>query len=127
MYKIILCISLYLVEVYMAIGLYSSLILFHRAEVWYIVYAIDMPSLYGNTKSADKEPEAVRCLHGQVRHMCHISVESKEVICRSAMFCLDWAMLLLVLGDALGKHTLDNGSDGQVLLPCDGSDLSYQP
>ena len=86
-----------------------------------------MPPLYGYTKSADREPEVVQCLHGQVRHMCHISVESKEVVCRSAMFCLDWAMLLLVFGDALGKHALDNSPDSQVLLPCDGSDLGNQP
>ena len=53
-------------------------------------------------------------------------VKSKELICRSAMFCLDWAMLLLVLRDALGKHALDNSSDSQVLLPCDGSDQGNQ-
>ena len=69
----------------------------------------------GSSVSAHKEKTHV--------YMC---VKSKELICGSAMFCRDWAMLLLVLGDALGKHALDNSTDSQVLLPCDGSNLGNQ-
>ena len=69
----------------------------------------------------------VRCLHGwQRKIVCDKVKRSEEFICGLGLFYLDDAMLLLVLGDACGKHLLDNSSDCHVLLPCKGSDLINQ-
>ena len=72
---LILDIPLYVVDVHMPIGLYSSIVYRYAIVIW--LYKKGMPSLYGYTKNADTEP-AFSSVSAQQEETCNSQKSSSD-------------------------------------------------
>ena len=106
---LILDIPLYVVDVHMPIGLYSSIVYRSAIGMW----------LYKKCRQGTSIQFYVCTTGGNVQ-------QSEKFFRRLIGFNLNRATLLFVLGNALGEHAFNNCPDGHVLLPGDSPDLCYE-
>jgi len=103
---LILDIPLYVVDVHMPIGIYSSIVYRYAIVIW----------LYKKSRHGTSIQFGVCTTGGNVP-------QSEKFFRRLIGFNLNWAMFLLVLGNALGEHAFNDCPYSQVLLPGDSPDL----
>ena len=99
---LILNIPLYVVDVYMPIGLYSFIVYRYAIVIW----------LYKKCRHGTSIQFGVCTTGGNVQ-------QSEKFFRRLIGFNQNWATLLFVFANALGEHAFNDSPYSQVLLPGD--------